>query len=303
MQTYKGWAVATLILSFIVILAGSIVRTTHSGMGCPDWPTCFGMWIPPTNASELPPDFEKYLSKQDIDHSFNAFHTWIEYINRLVGALLGLFALIQFVLFFKKRKSNTSQYRLALLYLVTVIVTGLVGAIVVKLNLQHASVSIHLLLAVVLLCIQTFLVTDLYKKSAAEIIPSNLKKIWLLFFLAVVLQSILGTMVRIFIDEVSAHYEYQNRENWFSYLPVSFLIHRTFSWCTLILSIVCVWKSFAFSSLKKNAIICLVLVLLNMAVGIGLYYLNFPPVLQPLHLLLATISISKIASVLYTIKN
>ena len=76
---------------FLVILAGGIVRMTQSGMGCPDWPTCFGMWIPPTDASQLPVDFEKYLSKQDIDHSFNVYHTWIEYINRLLGAILGLF--------------------------------------------------------------------------------------------------------------------------------------------------------------------------------------------------------------------
>ena len=76
---------------FLVILAGGVVRMTQSGMGCPDWPTCFGMWIPPTDASQLPADFEKYLSQQDIDHSFNVYHTWIEYINRLLGAILGLF--------------------------------------------------------------------------------------------------------------------------------------------------------------------------------------------------------------------
>jgi cytochrome c oxidase assembly protein subunit 15 len=76
---------------FLVILAGGVVRMTQSGMGCPDWPTCFGMWIPPTDASQLPADFEQYLSQQDIDHSFNVYHTWIEYINRLLGAILGVF--------------------------------------------------------------------------------------------------------------------------------------------------------------------------------------------------------------------
>ena len=61
-----------LIMIFLVILAGGVVRMTQSGMGCPDWPTCFGRWIPPTNANQLPPDFEKYLRQQDIDHTFNA---------------------------------------------------------------------------------------------------------------------------------------------------------------------------------------------------------------------------------------
>src|SRR5258706_12661799 len=86
-----------LVTVFLVIIAGGVVRMTQSGMGCPDWPKCFGKWVPPTNAGQLPPDFEKYLKHQDIDHSFNAFHTWTEYINRLLGALLGLLLLIQFI--------------------------------------------------------------------------------------------------------------------------------------------------------------------------------------------------------------
>src|SRR5882757_887420 len=116
----KNWAVATLILCFLVIIAGGVVRTTQSGMGCPDWPKCFGKWIPPTNASELPPDFEKYLRKQDIDHTFNALHTWIEYFNRLLGALLGLFAIIQSGLLFFKRKEHRRSYRISLAFLATV---------------------------------------------------------------------------------------------------------------------------------------------------------------------------------------
>ncbi len=114
MFSVKKWVVATFILVFLVILAGGVVRTTQSGMGCPDWPKCFGMWIPPTDESQLPPDFEKYLKAQDIDHSFNAYHTWIEYINRLLGVLLGLFAIIQAALLFVKRKEQPKAFRLAL---------------------------------------------------------------------------------------------------------------------------------------------------------------------------------------------
>ena len=119
-------------LVFLVVLAGSVVRMTGSGMGCPDWPKCFGLLIPPTSEDQITwkqdaeytegqmvivndtlwqstidhvavgsdlKDCEcwKKYEKHDYAH-FNARHTWIEYINRLLGALSGIPILLLFSL-------------------------------------------------------------------------------------------------------------------------------------------------------------------------------------------------------------
>ena len=104
-------------LAFVVVLAGSVVRMTGSGMGCPDWPKCFGLLVPPTKASQVTwtpgAKYEKgrmllhrdtlwvaqepFVAREfEIERNrgqwrpylkhdyaiFNAAHTWIEFVNR-----------------------------------------------------------------------------------------------------------------------------------------------------------------------------------------------------------------------------
>jgi cytochrome c oxidase assembly protein subunit 15 len=298
MHAIRRWVIATFILTFLVIIAGGIVRTTQSGMGCPDWPRCFGKWIPPTDASQLPPDYEKYLRRQDIDHSFNALHTWIEYFNRLVGALLGVFAIIQAALLFFKRQTHRRSFRLAMAFLIIVILTGLFGAMVVKLNLAHLSISVHLLFAILLLQVQLASLLSMNNQLYSIKISKKIKTILYLFLLFILVQSVLGTLVRIYVDDISKALDYERRDTWLLAEPVNFLLHRSFSWVVLVFAIIVGWYGSKTASIKRMIFTLVGLVLLNMIAGIILYYAGMPAVAQPIHLLLAACVITQTMSIL-----
>ena len=72
-SNYKSLTKISLVLLYLLILAGGVVRCTGSGMGCPDWPKCFGMYIPPTSVSQLPENYKE---------SIEQYSYWIDKKNK-----------------------------------------------------------------------------------------------------------------------------------------------------------------------------------------------------------------------------
>ena len=154
MRSFRRLTRSTLVAVYILIFVGGVVRTTGSGMGCPDWPKCFGSWIPPSSISELPENYKevyaayrqkknvrlaKYLSTFGLketgekilndpavlhENDFNPTKTWIEYINRLTGVLIGFLIFAVLVVSWKFRKS---QSRLTIIAAITFLLVGLQG--------------------------------------------------------------------------------------------------------------------------------------------------------------------------------
>jgi len=301
MRSVKQWVLATLILSFLVIIAGGIVRTTQSGMGCPDWPRCFGQWIPPTNASELPADFEKYLRVQDIDHSFNVYHTWIEYFNRLLGVLLGVFAIIQLYAIYPKRQKLRNAYNLAKAFLVIVILTGLFGAAVVKLNLANISITVHFFFALVLSQVQLALYMNIKGRLNKKTAGIRARRALVILLVILLIQCALGTGVRMYIDDISKTLHYKQRDAWLAGSPMSFIIHRGFSILVLFSALFVSNYVRKVTVLKTHMRRLIGILLTSMMTGLILYYLDMPSVTQPIHLLLGTLAVSQVMyMILYT---
>lgn len=141
----------TLTLSLLVVLAGATVRATGSGMGCPDWPLCYGCWIPPVSVEQLPEDYAQRYAVAGRPAEFDPVKTWIEYINRLLGAATGLSMAVAAVLSAFVLRNKPSLGFLSLGALLVLALVAWLGARVVDTFLAPYAVTLHLLTAYTLL--------------------------------------------------------------------------------------------------------------------------------------------------------
>ena len=261
MKAYINFTRIILLWVFLVVLAGGVVRTTQSGMGCPDWPHCFGMWAPPFNAKGLPPDYKKYLSKQDIDAVYNPAHAWTEYVNRLITGALGILIVIHVVWSFKKFfRTKQIICWLSCLFLVGTLFEAWLGKIVVDTNLAVVKITLHMIAALFLAIIPVII---LHKLNDDKIVHDKTLRILTTIALIVLLiQIIIGTDVREQVDEISKALSYQQRDTWLSHLNAVFDVHKTVSIITSLLVIGVFWKSLSHVALQRKGAFLFLIVLL-----------------------------------------
>jgi len=306
----------TLVAVYFLILVGGIVRTTGSGMGCPDWPKCFGQWVPPTSVDQLPPNYkEQFASIRDkknqkfarylssigmtdtaakilndesilVEADFNSQKTWIEYLNRLIGVAIGFLIIAVFVRSILLRKINPFYFWLSLATLLAVIFQGWFGSIVVSTNLTSWTITIHMLFALVIVAMLILLMNKSSSYTKIEA-PGQVKLVLIACMVLLLIQILLGTEVRTAIDQVAASH---GRDSWISLIWPEFVLHRTFSWVVLAIHAIFILRLKKTTGHNPLSLSLVLLILLTILTGAGMGYFSMPAFLQPIHLLVATVT-------------
>ena len=285
-------------------------------MGCPDWPKCFGQWIPPSSESELPENYkdlysEKRASKIErfaqvlrnmgleetseqlkndpnlrVEQDFNSKKTWIEYVNRLFGFFAGNTMLVSFFwLIWKYRKRKLIF--LAGINLILMGAQAWFGSIVVASNLVPWTITIHMLLALIIIALQIYFIREISPTQSKNLPQSKLEFYLIWICLGVTFyQMFLGTQVRESIDELTALGI--TRERWTAELGMMFYIHRSFSWLVLLFLTVIAWKNEQRNKYTSIRYVFFFLII-ELLSGVLLAHFDTPGLVQTSHLIFAAI--------------
>ncbi len=193
-------ALISTILSYLLIFVGGLVRVSGSGLGCPDWPKCFGRWVPPTSIEQIPAHIDPT--------AFNIVLAWIEYGNRMLGVIVGLSIIIMTVIAVLYFRSNSKILYSALWSLFLVGANGGLGAIVVSSVLNPFIVSLHMILALFLVSVLSYGTIESYKlinlnKFSNILLSKKISISLIALWGLIVIEILLGTGIRTNIELIA----------------------------------------------------------------------------------------------------
>lgn len=136
---YFRLALFACLLAFVVVVLGAYTRLADAGLGCPDWPGCYGQLIVPTTEADVTD--KAYLEQRPLEPAKG----WKEMIHRYFAGTLGLVILALAIWSVVRRKYPGQPVWLPLFLLVLVIIQALLGMWTVTLQLKPVVVMGHLL--------------------------------------------------------------------------------------------------------------------------------------------------------------
>ncbi|MGY8747910.1 MAG: COX15/CtaA family protein [Pirellulales bacterium] len=299
----------TLVCLIVLVIVGATVRVTGSGLGCPDWPTCWGCLIPPTHVDQIDVDkldiekFKRHAVKKGIDpdtitrdtvlDSFDPVHTWIEFGNRLTSLPLGLASLLLAFFSFTAKRHRRWIILLSWLGLIDVIGNAIMGALVVRSGLQPGIITLHMGLAFLLICMMVAVVflsrPNEGPKPSREFDPkikTQLIIFSLLFFAFLFCEGLMGSQLREQTDEFAKVADGLSRNQWADKLNETWIykVHRSFSWSLLITAgLIFYWVKKKTQLQLREPKLMLAMVVSMMLMGIILAHISVYQVIQVLH--------------------
>ncbi len=307
----------TLASLYLIFLAGSIVRMTGSGMGCPDWPKCFGYYIPPTSEEQITwqpnsiyeegmiiiKDEVLFVAEQEVRTAsifdennwekytkheyatFNKFHTWVEYINRLVTVLSGFIFLFLLAGSLKFRKENKWIPIISFIAFFFMLVEAVLGKMVVDSNLKPTMITIHMVIGLLIIGLVLRLLFIIRKEKTSYKYHALFNKLLILSVIFSLIQIAMGTQVRQFIDEQVKLFGFENKEYSLMNPSFKFYFHRSFTIAIILVNFGLFYLNQVHSLGYKLVKWILLLLFLETITGILMYYAEFPLGTQAIHLL------------------
>lgn len=294
---FRRLGMLTICAVYFVILVGGIVRASGAGMGCPDWPTCFGQWIPPTSETQLPANYHEIYAARGYENTqFNPVKTWTEYTNRLVGMTIGF---LIFLTAWSSRiylRTDKPIFYLAVTAFLLVGFQGWLGSTVVSSNLNPLKITIHMVVALLIVALLIYTITrsqrDTFAPIDLNVLPEKFPKVLNTVLIMTLIQITMGTQVREAVDFIS-HELVVERQFWRDDFPMIFYVHRSFSSLILFTNAWLVWR--LWQNIAKNhplvkaGFLLMGLIVTAILAGVSLDRLGMPPVAQPIHLLMANL--------------
>jgi len=201
----KLWLITLFLLIIIMVGVGGLTRLTDSGLSITEWELFTGI-LPPFNIDEWSfyfSEYKKIPEYQNINYNmtldeFKIIFYW-EYAHRLLARIVGLFSFIPLLIFSFKFRNNQFYSNKYYLIFLLICLQGFIGWYMVSSGLiknndvSHFRLSVHLTLALFILCLIFWFILDLFNTKRFQIKISNL----LLFFILalIILQIILGAFL------------------------------------------------------------------------------------------------------------
>jgi heme a synthase len=306
---YRKLVWITLFLTFDLIMFGAFTRLTDSGLGCPDWPGCYGQANPLQAHADI-----KAAEFAMPTGPVTVVKAWIEMIHRYLAIAIGVLIIALMVIAWRKwLQTNRREARFSPLFptllFIFVCIQGAFGAWTVTMKLQPVIVTTHLLLGMTLLALLTWFGTRLSEQPAVPGSAVVLRLPATLALLLLVIQIALGGWVStnyaalacssfpLCSGELIPQMDFANGFTLWrdlgktahgDYLPVSALtaIHWTHRFFAFVVAALAAWvalRAFKMDALRQTARWLLIMIAVQFAIGVSTVFLKLPLTLAVAH--------------------